>query len=124
MGPGLDDMETQEHGEEEERCRQAAQLSERQNLEQDDVDQQKLDAFLKKNSYRGVNRKRRTTWKSKYALHTAIKNKDEDMVRVLLAAGADPHLPDSNKVTPVQLAESLNKNGLMSGTVEMLRRSW
>eukprot|EP00401_Gymnodinium_catenatum_P032400 CAMPEP_0117606430 /NCGR_PEP_ID=MMETSP0784-20121206/79709_1 /TAXON_ID=39447 /ORGANISM="" /LENGTH=230 /DNA_ID=CAMNT_0005409513 /DNA_START=89 /DNA_END=780 /DNA_ORIENTATION=+ len=71
-----------------------------------------LNSFLKRNSYKGVNEKRRTATKTKYALHTAVKQKNVDAVRVLLEARADPSVTDSNNLTPLQLASILNVTAL------------
>mmetsp|Transcript_63216 Transcript_63216/g.175935 ORF Transcript_63216/g.175935 Transcript_63216/m.175935 type:complete len:234 (-) Transcript_63216:20-721(-) len=94
-----------------ERRRVAEEEAERQRQETVQRDAATLEAFLKENNYRGVNEKRKTALKAKYPLHTAVKQKNDDVVRILLEAGADPRLADSNKLTPQQLANKLNSDG-------------
>jgi len=82
----------------------------RQAAEQKESDSAKLQKFLLKHGYCGVNRKRTKMLKSKYALHTAVKLTDRDMVSLLLATGADPQLKNSAGETPKKLAHRLNKD--------------
>lgn len=114
-------MKAQE--EEEARRREEAELAERQRQQQAQADEEKLQKFFRLHNYKGVNEKRTTKWKAKYPLHTAVKYKDEDMVKVLLAAGADPSLLDSNNTTPVQVAQGLNKDGSFTPVVRLLREA-
>mmetsp|Transcript_63213 Transcript_63213/g.175926 ORF Transcript_63213/g.175926 Transcript_63213/m.175926 type:complete len:231 (-) Transcript_63213:20-712(-) len=100
----------QEEAEAEQR-RVAEEDAERQRQEMAQRDAATLEAFLKENNYRGVNEKRKTALKAKYPLHTAVKRNNDDVVRILLEAGADPRLADSNKLTPQQLASKLNSDG-------------
>eukprot|EP00401_Gymnodinium_catenatum_P031562 CAMPEP_0117518112 /NCGR_PEP_ID=MMETSP0784-20121206/31964_1 /TAXON_ID=39447 /ORGANISM="" /LENGTH=235 /DNA_ID=CAMNT_0005314023 /DNA_START=121 /DNA_END=828 /DNA_ORIENTATION=+ len=88
-------------------------------------DKAALDAFLKRYRYKGVNQKRETTprlsyplrtaRRAKYPLHTAVKHKNEDMVRILLEAGANPRMTDSNNLTARQLAGKMNSDGSLDG---------
>merc|ERR1719265_942336 len=114
-----------EQEEQNQASQRAAQLAERaaelQQQESTRNDQLKLNAFLQQHNYTGVNTKRSTKWKSKYALHTAVKNKDEDMVRILLANGAKASVADSYGVQPIQLAQQMNTDGSLTPTVRMLR---
>mmetsp|Transcript_118544 Transcript_118544/g.335354 ORF Transcript_118544/g.335354 Transcript_118544/m.335354 type:complete len:237 (+) Transcript_118544:68-778(+) len=96
---------------------------EHQRLERARNDQAKLDAFLKKNNYKGVNEKRTTAMRAKYPLHTAIKQKDGDVVRILLEAGADLGVTDSNKLTPLQLVTKLNTDGSFTAIHNQLLRA-
>eukprot|EP00401_Gymnodinium_catenatum_P042872 CAMPEP_0117610114 /NCGR_PEP_ID=MMETSP0784-20121206/81707_1 /TAXON_ID=39447 /ORGANISM="" /LENGTH=226 /DNA_ID=CAMNT_0005413509 /DNA_START=56 /DNA_END=734 /DNA_ORIENTATION=+ len=98
--------------EEEERHRLAEEQAEIHRVERIRSDTDILNSFLKRNSYKGVNEKRRTATKTKYALHTAVKQKNVDAVRVLLEARADPSVTDSNNLTPLQLASILNVTAL------------
>jgi hypothetical protein len=79
--------------------------------EQMRLDSQKLDAFLKEHGYTGANVKRTKMLKSKYPLHTAVKKNDPDLVRILLAAGADPGAKNSAGLTAAQLAKKTDKKG-------------
>lgn len=82
----------------------------RQEAERKESDSAKLQKFLLKHGYCGVNTKRTKMLKSKYALHTAVKFTDQDMVSLLLATGADPQLKNSAGETPKKLAHRLNKD--------------
>lgn len=68
-------------------------------------DDEKLKEFLATRKYAGVNDRRKSMLKSKYPLHSAVKDNDPDLVRILLQAGADPSLRNSKGKTPRQLAE-------------------
>jgi hypothetical protein len=74
-------------------------------------EQKQLQAFMKVHGFTGVNFKRTRMMKSKYPLHSAVKHKDADMVRVLLKNGADPALKSSAGHTAQQLALKINKVG-------------
>ena len=56
--------------------------------------------FMEKHGYFGINKKRRTMFKFKYPLHTAVKYKDTYMIRLLLRLRADPTLKSSSGETP------------------------
>mmetsp|Transcript_29431 Transcript_29431/g.80475 ORF Transcript_29431/g.80475 Transcript_29431/m.80475 type:complete len:240 (-) Transcript_29431:122-841(-) len=109
--------------EEEERHRLAEEQAEIHRVERIRSDTDILNSFLKRNSYKGVNEKRRTATKTKYALHTAVKQKNVDAVRVLLEARADPSVTDSNNLTPLQLASILNADGSCTCIYSRLRRA-
>lgn len=84
---------------------------ERMLQEQEAADKAKLEAFLKEHGYKGANEKRTKMFKTKYPLHTAVKVNDPDMVRILLAAGADAGAKNSAGQTPAQLAQKSDKSG-------------
>eukprot|EP00401_Gymnodinium_catenatum_P044556 CAMPEP_0117538666 /NCGR_PEP_ID=MMETSP0784-20121206/42596_1 /TAXON_ID=39447 /ORGANISM="" /LENGTH=209 /DNA_ID=CAMNT_0005335287 /DNA_START=115 /DNA_END=744 /DNA_ORIENTATION=+ len=100
--------------------RRAEAEAELQRQEKVRSDKETLDVFLEQNNFRGVNEKRKTALKTKYPLHTAVKQKNEDMVRILIEAGADPTLADSNKLTPQQVASKLNADGALDAIHERL----
>ena len=54
-----------------------------------------------------MNAKRPGLFKFKYPLHTAVKLRDTNMIRVLLAAQADQTLRNSFGETPSELAARL-----------------
>lgn len=66
---------------------------------------QKVDEFLKQRGFANVNGKRRKMLKASYPLHVAVTEKDPEMVRLLLWAGADPTKKDTLGKTPLYLAE-------------------
>lgn len=65
--------------------------------------------FMEKHGYTGVNNKRRSIFKFKYPLHTAVKYADTYMIRLLLRLNADPTLRNSSGETPPELAAALFK---------------
>ena len=111
--PGEKKDVKEEEGEEQELRESALHHEEeclRQAAERKEADSAKLQKFLLEHGYYGVNRKRTKMLKSKYALHTAVKLSDDDMVSLLLATGADPQLKNSAGETPKKLAQRLNKD--------------
>merc|ERR1712107_789935 len=103
MGKNAEEAEVKRKAEEEEQ--------ERLNQEQLAKDKTKLEAFLKEHGYSGPNAKRTKMFKTKYPLHTAVKVNDPDMVRILLAAGADAGAKSSAGQTAAQLAQKSDKQG-------------
>jgi len=112
---------------EEDDARAAAELAERsrqtedaerqrQEKEQERIEAQKqaaitkAQAYLTANRFADVNALRKSTWKAKRPLHSAVKANDAETVLCLLLAGADPSLTNSGGKTPRQVAELLNKN--------------
>merc|ERR1712232_1346390 len=93
--------------------RRKAEEEEQERLlrEQQAKDKAKLEAFLKEHGYTGANARRTKMFKSKYPLHTAVKKNDPDLVRILLAAGADPAAKNSSGLTAAQLAQKTDKKG-------------
>merc|ERR1712232_15690 len=107
MGKAAEEAEARRKAEEAEQ--------ERQLQEQMARDKTKLDTFLKQHGYSGANAKRTKMFKTKYPLHTAVKINDPDLVRILLAAGADGGAKNSAGLTPAQLAKKSDKQGSHSG---------
>merc|ERR1712232_977765 len=85
----------------------------------------KVGDFLKSHGFKSdVNSKKSSMLKSKYPLHVAVKEQNVQMVRLLLAAGADKSLKNSSGHTPVQKAEQYSqksKGGWMPTDWAMLR---
>jgi hypothetical protein len=74
-------------------------------------DQTKLKQFLVKNRFRGINAKRSSFSSFTYPLHIAVSENNLNIVELLLIAGADPSLRDSNERTASEIAEMKHKNG-------------
>eukprot|EP00427_Karlodinium_veneficum_P025592 CAMPEP_0169098502 /NCGR_PEP_ID=MMETSP1015-20121227/20074_1 /TAXON_ID=342587 /ORGANISM="Karlodinium micrum, Strain CCMP2283" /LENGTH=252 /DNA_ID=CAMNT_0009159353 /DNA_START=42 /DNA_END=800 /DNA_ORIENTATION=- len=72
--------------------------------------QRKVDLWCKKHGYKGVHTAK-MTFKgcTKYALHTAVKHKDIEMVRLLLKCGANKRARNSKGQTPCDLALAIDK---------------
>lgn len=82
-----------------------------QQAEEDPKDELKLREFLAANGFKGVNVRRTRMLKWKYPLHTAVKQRDAKLVELLLKSKADPALKSSAGVTPMELAQKINRNG-------------
>ena len=72
-------------------------------------DKEKLDVWMKNKNLKEVNSKKSLGLfsGSVFPLHIAVREKDAEMVNILLANGADPTSVNSLKWTPLQLAERL-----------------
>ncbi|CAK0812569.1 unnamed protein product [Prorocentrum cordatum] len=72
-------------------------------------------AFLREQGFAGLNARRRRRFpfcgRFTYALHAAVRLNDASVVEVLVQAGADSDLEDSDKLTPLALAFKLNRCG-------------
>lgn len=55
-----------------------------------------------------------------YPLHVAVDEVDEDAVTILLWGGADRALPNSKKLTPLQLAQKRNKQDSHKRIIKLL----
>jgi hypothetical protein len=71
-------------------------------------DRRKVDDFLALKGFTGVNSKRTRMLKSKYPLHSAVKERSAELVMLLLNARADATLKNSAGLTPVQVASKLD----------------
>lgn len=71
-----------------------------------------LDAWLKKNGFADVNAKKKSYMPPShcYPLHTAVKQKDAQIVGLLVRFGADKNTPNSSKLKALDLANK-NKKG-------------
>jgi hypothetical protein len=102
-----------------ERTRQEQEQQERMDAQkQAAID--KVQAFLAEKRFANVNDLRKSTFKAKRPLHSAVKINDAEIVRCLLLAGADPSLTNSSGKTPQQVTEGLNKKGSHSGVLAAL----
>mmetsp|Transcript_16327 Transcript_16327/g.37668 ORF Transcript_16327/g.37668 Transcript_16327/m.37668 type:complete len:233 (+) Transcript_16327:82-780(+) len=84
-------------------------------------DQERLSTFLTSKGYgTDVNGKRKTMMKFYRPLHDAVHAKDDELVRILLEAGADPTMRSSSGKTPLERAERSNVDGSLTAIVERL----
>jgi len=81
-----------------------------------------LEDFLAGKGYSGVNAKRTRMLKSKYPLHTAVKDNSLELVELLLAACANPTLKNSAGLTPAHLAMKLNTKGSHDAVIRALQK--
>eukprot|EP00929_Paragymnodinium_shiwhaense_P084022 TRINITY_DN4490_c0_g1_i1.p1 TRINITY_DN4490_c0_g1~~TRINITY_DN4490_c0_g1_i1.p1 ORF type:complete len:240 (-),score=79.96 TRINITY_DN4490_c0_g1_i1:88-807(-) len=112
--------EMQREAEEAQRRRLEKEAAEQDRQARDAADAARLTAFLKEHGYSGANVKRTMLFKSKYPLHSAVKVKDADMIRILRAFGADCAVKNSAGQTPLQLAQKSDKNGSHEGVIAAL----
>lgn len=89
-------------------------------------DQQKIDAFLKKNKFQDIHACRKTftmfsASKTFYPIHLAVMQNDAEMVQLLLAAGARPLAKNSSGLTPLAQAQMLDKKGSHTQILKLLR---
>merc|ERR1712070_928153 len=112
----LRQQEQQRQQEVEQAAQREAEEQERKRAEEQHAKEEKeaherVNAWLKKNSFSGVNAKKKNLMSSLYPLHCAVNQNDSAMVQLLLKFGADATLANSSKLTPRQLADKLNKKG-------------
>lgn len=101
-------QEQERHATEERRKKEQA-VEEEEHRAKAEADEAALATFLEEHKYTGVNAKRKNMFKFKYPLHTAVKLRDMNIVRVLMAARADATLRNSFGETPAELAVRLFK---------------
>lgn len=85
-------------------------------------DKKALDDFLASRGYSGVNSKRTKMLKSKYPLHTAVKDNSLKLVELLLCARADPAMKSSAGLTPAHLAMKIAANGSHDDVIRTLQK--
>jgi len=83
-------------------------------------DQRKVRAFLQSNGFKNPNDLVRKKFTKVTPLHFAVGQNDVEMVKVLLAVGADPKKENGKKQTPFVLASKLDKNGSHAAIVQEL----
>lgn len=82
----------------------------------------KVNAWCKSNGFQDMNTQKKTLrGATKFPMHTAVKYSNQEIVEMMLLAGIDKDVRDSNKQTPLQLAAKLNKNGSHDQIIAMLR---
>lgn len=84
--------------------------------------QKTVDDFLKARGFKNLRTPRKAfCGASIYPLHLAVEENKEDTVRALLRRGADKTQKNSSKLSPLELAQKLNKNGSHDAIVKLLR---
>mmetsp|Transcript_43249 Transcript_43249/g.78712 ORF Transcript_43249/g.78712 Transcript_43249/m.78712 type:complete len:244 (+) Transcript_43249:102-833(+) len=110
----------QEKEQEEEAQREKERL-EQERARKEREDNEKVVAFLVSKGYgEDVNAKRKTFRKHYYPLHDAVAAHDAELIRVLLAAGADPALRSSSGKTPLERAQKWNTDGSLDQVCSLL----
>jgi flagellar biosynthesis GTPase FlhF len=74
-------------------------------------DQRKVRAWLQSNGFKNVNDLVRKRFAKVLPLHTAVGQNNPEMVKLLLAAGADPKKFNGKNESAVKLAQKLDNNG-------------
>merc|ERR1711920_369982 len=88
-----------------ERAEKARVDAEERARQEEAAAQQRLQDWLKKNGYGGVNTQKSKMLMARYPLHDAVSQKDTEMVQLLLRFGADRSLKNTTGKTAQQLAE-------------------
>lgn len=83
-------------------------------------DRKKVEEFLAAKGFKGVNAARLKMVWHKYALHSAVKVNDAELVRLLLEAMADPSRKNSSGQTPLQLARKVDRRGSHADVIRVL----
>jgi len=83
-------------------------------------DAKKVRAFLQSNGFKDPNDLVRKKWSKVTPLHLAVGQNDAEVVKLLLAAGADPRKMNGKKETPLGLAQKLDKNGSHTAIIQEL----
>lgn len=82
---------------------------------QQEEDKAKVENWLKKNGFAGINTPKKSCSKTSYALHVAVSKGEADIVGCLCRCGADKTVK-SSKQTPLELAEKNSKKGSPEAT--------
>lgn len=101
------------------------ELEEGRRKAEDARKQEQVDRFLSNAGFTGINDKKKKKGSLlstgfTYALHAAVRANDPQAVGLLLWRGADRTLSDSAKLTPLQLAQKLDKKGSHLQVVDAL----
>merc|ERR1711904_433432 len=92
----------------------------RQKKIKDMDDAKKVRAFLQSNSCKDPNDLVRKKWSKVTPLHIAVGQNDAEVVKLLLAAGADPRKMNGKKETPLGLAKKLDRGGSHATIIQEL----
>merc|ERR1719265_2831504 len=83
-------------------------------------DAKKVRAFLQSHGFRNVNDLTRKKFSKTTPLHTAVGQNNVEMVKLLIAAGADTKKRNGKNDTPFKLAQKLDKNGNHEAIIQAL----
>jgi len=84
--------------------------------------EEKVNIWCKSHGFQDMNTQKKTLrGTTKYPLHTAVKNNNQDIVGGMLTAGVNKDVQDSKNQTPLQLAAKLNSDGSHCHVLTMLR---
>lgn len=111
-------MEAREEKRREEQRKQ--EEAEREKQEREAVMRSQVETWLEKEGFKDVTTKKKFCMSACYPLHTAVKQRDADMISLLLWYKADPRAKNSHGKTPQDLAERANKKGLMDPVLAAL----
>jgi ankyrin repeat protein len=111
------DRQRQEQ-ERQEKIRLQEEARQRKIKEMDDA--KKVRAFLQANGFKDVNDLVRKKFNKVTPLCFAVGQNDVDMVKLLLAAGADAKKMNGKKEMPLSLARKLNKDGTHAAVIQEL----
>merc|ERR1739848_144223 len=95
----------QQRAEQERQEQIRAQEEARQRKIKEMDDQRKVRGFLHSNGFKNVNELIRKKFTKVTALHTAIGQNNVEMVKLLVAAGADPRKMNGKNESPLKLAQ-------------------
>jgi len=84
----------------------------------------KVEAYLKAKGFKkGINEPKKSCLSTNYALHVAVTEKNAEVVEALVVCGADTSVVNNKKLTPLQLAQKLDKKGSHMQVMTALSRS-
>jgi len=83
-------------------------------------DQKNVRAYLQTNGFKGVNDLVRKKFTKTTPLHTAVGQNDVEMVKLLLAAGANPRMFNGKNETAMKLAVKLNNKDSHAAVIQVL----
>mmetsp|Transcript_45687 Transcript_45687/g.121167 ORF Transcript_45687/g.121167 Transcript_45687/m.121167 type:complete len:278 (-) Transcript_45687:89-922(-) len=97
-------------------------IDEQPRLDPHSMDKRNLKNYLEVRNFKHVNEKQVSSWrKSVYPLHCAVQENNNDMVSVLLRAGADPNALNSAGLTPLQVAFKMQKGAKFESYKKTIR---
>jgi len=83
--------------------------------------EEKVKVWCNSNGFQDMNTQKKTLrGATKFPLHTAVKNCNQEIIGMMLIAGVDKDVRDSKNQTPIALAAKLNKGGSHGHILTML----